>query len=496
MFNSILQIFSNDIKEFCEMTDKVLKGEKDTADLSFEVQKRMLDLGCRIIGAIYEEIDKLIFESVERKNKYSVEHKDMQKELVDVMGTIRFKRRGYVSKKDGEYIYLLDQILGFEDNQKISLGAAAKLIEEAAEMSYEKAGNNVNLTDQVSKETVKNLVHGVVVDLPVKELAPEKKKKVKDLHIVADEDHVSAQFWETKGDLEKTALGQKKNTIQDKIIVLYEGVKDTSPAWSSKHRYQLVGKRTFCGLYSGTENNYRLWQEVQDYISANYDLDVLERVYVAGDGAGWIRAGAETLLHGKFVLDKFHMMKYINQSVTHLEEDDAIDMKNYIWECIDSADKLGLKKAFKDILEKTVPNSNKYNDVRDSRNYFINNWDGVKVYSEDRWRVWKCCAEAQVSHVLSERLSSRPMGWSEHGCDNISKLRAFKRNGGKVIDLLRYQKRYQEIEKKRQKQDRIITEIRQKRIAWKYDEVINKHVVGLENSSMKWLRDIINQKFE
>ena len=495
MFNSILQIFSNDIKEIFGMLDDLLEGKKDTADLSEEVHKRVLRLGCKIIAEMFEKLDELIFESLERKKKYNVERKDMQKELVDVMGTISFKRRGYVSKKDGKYVYLLDQILGLDDNQKISLAAAAKLLEEAAETSYEKAGKNVNLTDQVSKETVKNLVHGVVVDIPVKELAPEEKKKVKDLHIVADEDHVSAQFWKERGDLEKTASGQKKNTIQDKIIVLYEGVKDTAPVWSSKHRYTLVGKRTFCGLYKGTENNYQLWQEVQDYISANYDPDVLERVYVAGDGAAWIRTGAEMLLHGRFVLDKFHMMKYINQAVPHLEADDAIDMKNYIWECIDFDDKDGLKEAFKDILGKTDPNSNKYKDVTESKAYFMNNWDGVEIYAREHGRVWRCCAEGQVSHVLSERLSSRPMGWSEHGCDNISKLRAFKRNGGKVIDLLRYQKKYKKLEKKRKEQDQLIKEIRQHKTGWEYTEVINTHVEGLERTSMKWLRDIIDKKF-
>ena len=48
------------------------------------------------------------------------------------------------------------------------------------------------------------------------------------LHIVADEDHVAAQFWNSKGDLEKNALGHKINTIMPKIIVLYEDVINES----------------------------------------------------------------------------------------------------------------------------------------------------------------------------------------------------------------------------------------------------------------------------
>ena len=456
MYNSILQFIENDIKEIEKNVRSLLDGEKDAADLSNDVHERVLRLGCRLISEIYEQIDEEIFKSLVRKNKYYVDQKDMPRSLVDVMGTISFKRRGYVPKHGGEYIYLLDLIMGFDDNQKVTMAAAAKILEEAVESSYAKAGKKVSLTDQVSKETVKDIVHGLVVEFPVKELT--EKKKLKNLHIVADEDHVAAQFWEKKGDLKTSSTGNKINTIIDKIIVLFEDVVDDAPEDSKNHRYRLVGKHTFCGVYKGSENNYKLWQEVQDYISANYDLDVLERVYVAGDGAAWIRAGAEVLLNGRFVLDKFHMMKYLNQSVCHLENED--EMKEYMWECINEADKDGLKEAFRSILEVTDKDSNKYEDVKESRDYFMNNWDGIEILSTESGGVWKCCAEGQVSHVLSDRLSSRPMGWSELGCDNISKLRAYTRNDGKIIDLLRYQEKHQTLEAKRKEQDDLIADIK------------------------------------
>lgn len=490
MYNSILQFIENDIKEIEKNVRSLLDGEKDAADLSNDVHERVLRLGCRLISEIYEQIDEEIFKSLVRKNKYYVEQKDMPRSLVDVMGTISFKRRGYVPKHGGEYIYLLDLIMGFDDNQKVTMAAAAKILEEAVESSYAKAGKKVSLTDQVSKETVKDIVHGLVVEFPVKELT--EKKKLKNLHIVADEDHVAAQFWEKKGDLKTSSTGNKINTIIDKIIVLFEDVVDDAPEDSKNHRYRLVGKHTFCGVYKGSENNYKLWQEVQDYISANYDLNVLERVYVAGDGAPWIRAGAEVLLNGRFVLDKFHMMKYLNQSVCHLENED--EMKEYMWECINEANKDGLKEAFRSILEVTDKDSNKYEDVKESRDYFMNNWDGIEIRSTESGGVWKCCAEGQVSHVLSDRLSSRPMGWSELGCDNISKLRAYTRNDGKIIDLLRYQEKHQTLEAKRKEQDDLIADIKKRQNGWDYADKLNTHVLGLEKPSMKWLKDIIDQK--
>lgn len=57
--------------------------------------------------------------------------------------------------------------------------------------------------------------------------------------------------------------------------------------------------------------------------------------------------------------------------------------------------------------------------------------DGVKGSS----------TEGHVSHVLSARMSSRPMGWSMHGATQMAKLRAYELNGGDMLELVRYQKK-------------------------------------------------------
>ena len=44
-----------------------------------------------------------------------------------------------------------------------------------------------------------------------------------------------------------------------------------------------------------------------------------------------------------------------------------------------------------------------------------------------------------VSHVLSDRLSSRPLGWSRTGVDKMAHLRVYRRNGGDLLELVRCQ---------------------------------------------------------
>ena len=38
-------------------------------------------------------------------------------------------------------------------------------------------------------------------------------------------------------------------------------------------------------------------------------------------------------------------------------------------------------------------------------------------------------------------MSSRPLGWSKTGADKMARLRVYKKNGGNMVELVRYQKK-------------------------------------------------------
>lgn len=489
MYQSILQFIEKDIIEVEKIMGKILTGEKDADDLSQEVVTRLNSLACRWISEMYEKLDDTIRESVARKKKWNIEQRNEPKELLDIAGTLRFTRTGYEDKRTGKYIYLLDRILGIEGHQRITLGAAAKILEETVLTSYEKGGKAASPTDVASKQAVKELVHGTIIDFPEPEA--EEKRKLRYLHIVADEDHVSAQFWNVKGDLQRNEKGNKINTIISKVIVVYEDLINESGEQSKNPRYRLVGKKTFSGVHKGEAENYRFWEKVRDYIEKTYDMDVLEKVYIAGDGGAWIKAGTEIIENSRFVLDKFHMMKYINTSVAHLL-DSADDVKSEIWECVNGADRKGLKEVYQRILDVTEP-GNKYREVESALGYLLNHWSGIKIRVEEPGGCWKCCAEGQVSHILSARMSSRPMGWSEWGCHQMSQLRAYHENGGKIIDLLRYQKEKKVQEQHHQEQEELIQELRRKQSGWDYAEQTRAVIPGLEQHSLKWLKALIEE---
>lgn len=490
MYKSIIHFIENETLEMEKYIKKFVAGEKDIDELSYCLSSRANELIKNIIVEILEQMDTDIRESVIRLSEgWSVEQNNEEKRLILPAGEITYYRTRYTSKKTGKSVCLLDEIIGVEGHQRLSIGAAAAILEEAVESSYRKGGLHASLTDQVSKQTVKNLVHSLPEKMPLLE-TPMEKKKYKTLHLVADEDHVAAQFMVKKGDLIKDEKGNTNNTLMPKLICIFEDIIEENGEKSRYKRHKLTGKHYFCGIHKGSRNNEKLWQEVMDYIESAYDTDYLEKIYISGDGAGWIKAGCEILEKAHFVLDKFHMEKYINRAVTHLL-DSAGDVKSEIYEALYSKDRKRTREIFEKILAVTE-NENKYKEVEESQRYLINNWEGITIRVDDAGGVWGCCAEGQISHVLSARMSSRPMGWSELGADRISKLRAYKENGGKVIDLLKWQKEKQEKEDRIQKKDEMVKELRKKSAAREYAEPLQAKIPGMGQQSMKWIKNIID----
>ena len=90
-------------------------------------------------------------------------------------------------------------------------------------------------------------------------------------------------------------------------------------------------------------------------------------------------------------------------------------------------------------------------------------------------------------------MSSRPMGWSELGCDQMAQMRAYKWNGGKIIDLLKYQKQRKLKEEHRKEQEELIKELKKRQSGWDYAEKIKGSIPGIETTDMNWMRNIINE---
>lgn len=61
-----------------------------------------------------------------------------------------------------------------------------------------------------------------------------------------------------------------------------------------------------------------MWIEVVDYLEEAYNLEKVENIYLSGDGAKWIKEGLNWIKNSKYVLDYFHLSKYVKKVTAHL----------------------------------------------------------------------------------------------------------------------------------------------------------------------------------
>ena len=418
MYNSIIDFIENDTTKIKKIPEKYLFAG-NTPRFEEDLMHVMIEFGRKIYQECLKEIEENIRQSEFRKKNYYVAYKADRRTLLTTFGNLEIERTYYKPKNGGKSVYLLDKYVGLVPHDKVSLAIKTKFVEEAVETSYQKGGEKACMTeDVVSKQTVKNTIHELEVEL--EEEITVQKKKIKNLHIQADED---------------------------------------------------------------------LWLEVQQYIYDNYDTEYLENVYIAGDGAPWIVAGCRVLEKSKFVLDKYHLGKYIHKATTHLDDSQQA-AKEFIYGAINERDFDGVMRLLQKCYASTDQEYKK-KEVTECARYIKNNWLGIMVRIDDGGAVWGCSAEGHISHVLSARESSRPMGWSKKGVDRISRLRVLTRNEQKIIDLMEYQDKKQRKKNRIECEDQLIQNV-QKRKSSRNEEVLRKAIPGLEKKQFSWMRSIIN----
>lgn len=425
MIKSIQQFQEKGVKNIEKIFENYSTDLTKVAEMIQGVTTNIVELGCSMIAEEWEFYDQALRNHRELRKEWEIIRCDQVSRLTS-LGEVTYKRTYYKNKKTGERRYLLDDLMGFGSKERMTEDAVARILEEAVDSSYRKGGDNVSISgNSVSKETVMDKIH----PLRFPELKYEgEKRKVKILYIDADEDHVALQYLEKKGDIKFSY----SNTFMPKLVYVYEGIN------TENDRHELINVKYFGGGYQGTQGVKELWKEVYDYISDAYDENSLEKIYVNGDGAGWIEKGAEEHAKATFVLDKFHLQKYIISATTHLK-DSAEDARSEIWEAINGRHKKVAGSIFDRIIDVTESESKK-KKVEASKKYIIGHWKAIMKGVKNRQDKIHCSAEGHVSHVLSDRMSSRPLGWSVIGADKMARLRVYKKNGEDMLKLVRYQR--------------------------------------------------------
>lgn len=397
----------------------------DFYSLESSVKSSTDSFAAGFLGTILSELNQSIRNSIWREDRYAVQRND-KRTLISSVGDITFDCTYYrgINGTKG-FSHLLESYIGLDKNERFTEGAEVAILTEALKTSYAEATRVIPSKQKISKTTVMNKVHSIAEEIP--DTIYDEPKAVPYLYIEADEDHVAEQHGR-HGDKDDNG------SFITKLIYIYEYKQDAPNVCGRK---ELVNKYYFSGLYPGEDGNRKLWTKVSDFIDNNYDYDVLRRIFVSGDGASWIKSGVNYLDKAVFCADKYHLMKYINSAAAQFPKQKE-EIKSELWHLLYSKQK-SARSNFDAVTADMLLSAKNPQRVEDLRSYVLGNWAAVRRTLRNKL-VDGCSAESHVSHVLSDRLSSRPMGWSQRGADRMSKLRCFERNKGRgeIIQLVKY----------------------------------------------------------
>lgn len=346
-----------------------------------------------VVPGILEQMDDVIAAQPERKRDWEIVRM-AQRELTTSFGTLRFKRRYYRHKREAKVACLLDQHLGITPHAKVNGDVRQQAVTQAAQVSYSKSAAAATVTG-LSKMSVCNYIKDLH-SFP-KLAASGPRRSVENLYVEADEDHVALQ---------------DGKSVQVKLIYIHEGLQAQGGRRGLVHPCYLT--------WPLDGDNDLLWETVSTYIDEQYDTSSLKHVFLSGDCAPWIRKGEEWLYPCTPVLDGYHALKAL-RSLCGGKEKQIAAFLSYV-----QADAYSEAKALcSEIL--SASSEDQVKSRRIAARYLLSNWQRLR--NQYQHGAVGCSAEGHVSHILSERLSSRPCGWCRQNLESIAQLRVMRANG-------------------------------------------------------------------
>ena len=393
MEKSITIIGQNFIRNIMEI---ITSGEK-LAQVEQELLIESKKCAAKMLEAYAESIEAaiLLAKHGRREAGYTVERRGDERTMQTLVGEIKYHRT-YYTKAAGGYEYLTDVALGVEKRERVSTGISLALVKTARETSYNKASKYITGGD-ISRQTVMEKVRRSSAE---KE-KHNQRRKVPELHIDADEAHI-------------TLYGGRKSKVP--LVSVYEGIEKQC-------------KRHYCkNIFHISEYGRdpdELWEQVLTEIEQRYDLEGTS-IYLHGDGGRWIQTGLKWIPRAVFVLDKYHKNKAIKAIAVGLPLKDRKVCERAMREVL-AKEQLSY---FEDLVESIIAQLPERKDkIQSNADYLKRFVGGISICEKDGGANNGGSSEPHVSHILSARLSSRPMAWSKQTLKQLAPILAT----GKVI---------------------------------------------------------------
>ena len=416
MSSMLQQIILDMVKQFSSLATDLIEGKVDLSQMVLASKQDFRSHLCQLISQVLEEKDQVIMASSYRRQFYRIKDK-RERTFISSIGPLVFTRRYYEDKRTNERLFLLDEMAGIEKHSRLSLDLKAELLEDATRLSYKQSGERHGGEAKISKSAVMHVVHHSGKDISaLDQLEDEPVPVPETLFVEADEDHVPHQ--------------DGTNHFL-KMVYVHEGYRAVGKKFSLIRPFYITGE------YPGTEGTEEIWQTVLDCIMKQYGGQMPKRFFLAGDGANWIKTGAGFLPNCTLVYDKFHLRKACKQAAVGVPGNLGDILMSWAMQGHSSY----LNDYFRVRLNDPQLRPSERKTVLHARTLIRRNWKQIQANHAPGFHGTS--AEGHISHMLSERFSSRPMGWSQAGTDSLSQTRVFVFQGGHVFEKLEANAKHQ-----------------------------------------------------
>lgn len=379
-------------EKFIKNLVKTLTTGANFTEIEKVVVQEISKCAAEVTSAYIEHLDSAIeADKVSRRQAgYAVERRGDKRKLLTQFGEVGYSRI-YYKKAAGGYEYLVDSVMGIESRVRVSEGLSLSLADTAKEMSYAKASRH-RANEMVSRQTVMWCVR----QSGVKEPKLVEIRRVPELHIDADEAHI-------------TLHGGKKSEVP--LISVYEGI-------------ERQGNRNHCkNIFHISEYGKKpdeLWEQALYEIDRRYDLTGT-KIYLHGDGGAWVQKGLEWIPGAVFVLDKYHKNKAIKAMTAGLDKKGRNEFDKEIRVALNNEDIEFFEQLVGSLC---VQLPEREEAILKSARYLERFINGISICVKDSGANNGGCTEPHISHVLSARLSSRPMAWSRETLERLAPVLA------------------------------------------------------------------------
>jgi hypothetical protein len=409
------------------LINSVMANKIKFNELERELFKILVELFEQMLKAVLERMDDMITHSAARQGW---EIKDTLPRTLDTLvGGIRYKRRYYRKlTATGEYIYsfLLDEILGIEKGKNISPRLREMAATLAAENSYRKSSGFLKemLNVSMSHETIRQEVQAIGEHIAKwdKETGVDGTGTTEVPLLVIEVDGAGIKRQERGRPKKKR---EEDKNFELKTAVIYEGWQEKFPG-----EYKLKNPTYF--VYRGEGKEF--WAALERQLGRVYCLEGCGRVIVGGDGAAWIRNGAEEL-GAEYQYCRFHLERDMRKLFQDMPE-----IKESLRKTMEDNDREAFNMVIDAIL---VQNENQppKEKLAEFKTLINSVWEGITDWRKRGRPVPEEARglgviEPNIGHTIARRFKHRGASWTPQGAINLAKVRCAVRNGN-LIELMR-----------------------------------------------------------